>query len=332
VQNHKYTYPVTPCGANDAYAKATKNEYMYNGHALGSSGQVAEVSANGGRGDPRCGMTTKSHHIEATHNLFQINEYDTYTKHRCYTYDNTCICECVDAPEFSDYTTREDGPGKDKFTNRFQEGTVQGAAKITPNMVEKHSNLKIRKWTADAHLGQMEHQMVFKRSDRFWKPPSYYVPHEEVLAVKKCCEKEIMLDVDFINPAKKCSDFRSLSDDVIKTHLQAMSPTLTNDQLVNWLDNNGCDAAVYGTQNDPQTGKSGYDYIQNGPNYDVNDMHHAGAANRAAWSGEKRGSFTGGALQDTVVLAGRESAQTSTGQELGLPSNKHEGARTDYQY
>jgi hypothetical protein len=267
-----------------------------------------------------------------------INEYDTYTKHRCYTYDSTCICECVDAPEFTDYNQHQDANDlattvRKNFTNRFQEGTVQGKDVVTAGLVKRYSDHKERRWNQFGHLGQMEHQKIFFAKDRFWKPPSYYVPHEEILALKACCEQEVLLDVDFISPAGTCEEYRLLPPAVIKKHLMAMSPTLTNAALTNWLANAGCnDKVVYGTQTDGNTGDQGYDYSQNGPDYDVNDMHHASQSQRDAWDGQTRGS-----LRSTIPVAVNRhvaGAPQPGSHSSGLPKHEVKGTRNDedYQY
>merc|ERR1711966_404439 len=75
-------FPVHPCKASDAYQNSMRTV----------------------KGRPTCGQKIKMHHIKTTHYSRMQNEFDTFTKHRCYMFSNQCVCECVDAPEYADHT------------------------------------------------------------------------------------------------------------------------------------------------------------------------------------------------------------------------------------
>jgi len=235
--NQTHHYPVTPCKSTDSYRNAMRTL----------------------KGRPTCGQKVKTHHIVSTHDLFLINEKDTFTKHRCYTYNNNCVCECVDAPEFEDSTTthgdHRTAPITQTYSDRYQQGTIQGSAaglagSRTKEWANKNggTNHKTREWVNGVithginSLGRMSGQKVFRATNKFWKPPQYYVSENEIKAVKKCCEKEIMLDQTFTHPAHNCRDFRAETPAQIKARLLSLSPTLTNTQLLSWLSVNGCDA------------------------------------------------------------------------------------------
>jgi len=292
------------CGANDSCANAMCHQYKY-GHY-----QTMMSSRADGKGHPHCGKDVKSHHIVATHDLFLINEKDTYTKHRCYTYDDECICECVDAPT---YVTKKVVGLTGKATSnkatilegaRHQEGTIQGNAIGIDlrNHVKKVRGQYVRHWNGQGVLmplhpkdhemekyGQMAHQNVFMAKDRFWKPPSYYVSQEEVDAVKKCCTK--FTSLAWINIERKCDTVATATTAQIKEWLAEMSPTVTNVRVQAWLTANSCEAPKYGTYSQksfPAIG--GYDAIANGPDYNVNDQHHEITTDQVGGH-EKRASF-----------------------------------------
>merc|ERR1712086_875262 len=201
---------------------------------------------------------------------------------------------------------------KTKIKNRHQEGTVQGNAAGGPKKSFRH-------WNNNKHLGRMVGQKVFLAKHRFWKPPSYYVSHEEVLAIKRCCEKEVNKGVEWINHNSKksvaatshkffkdphyaysakatCAEVKGETAAQIKERLAELAPTITNKHVVDWLSANNCGSATYGTQKNNQ-GKKGYNYntdgsnsaqfrggaSTHGTNYNVNDMHHTiGGTKRAS--------------------------------------------------
>merc|ERR1712137_958709 len=137
---------------------------------------------------PRCGVQMKKHHIHVTHYLYDQNEQDSYKKHRCYMFEGQCVCECTDAPEYADH----DG----NLVNRFGNGTIQGAAagiklgdfKDQPDSYSTWNEHKTRNFTF-GHLGSIKHQQIFKKSDKFWKPPSYYIGKAEIEAIRSCCSR-----------------------------------------------------------------------------------------------------------------------------------------------
>merc|ERR1711865_445739 len=98
-----------------------------------------------------------------------------------------------------------------------------------------------------------------------------------------------------------------------------MSPTLTNDQLKAWL-----------TKNGKKVG--GYNYLHDGPDFDVNDMHHSTDGQRSDWKGEKKPSHRNAVSGGTV--AGRGSTQTVAGRPQSLVAHTVQGTRSadDYQY
>jgi hypothetical protein len=284
-----------------------------------------------------------------------INEKDSYTKHRCYTYDDECICECVDAPTYvnrvgltyeaggSNGPTGNTPTAPQEIRNRHQEGNLQASlagldlkrSTLTGlDHVKAFSAHKVRRWNANGQLiplnddganGRMTGQSVFQKKDRFWKPPNYYVSHEEVEAIKTCCEKPNMQNAPWIshnsafagmtagdhpmhvhdssmaragatwdtwkhtsalkggqdhatNPARgeqKCADIKDASEAQIKEWLAEISPTITNEHVKQWLNANACAAPQYGTYTDGWTGNPGYDAINDGPDYDVNDQVHS---------------------------------------------------------
>merc|ERR1712070_47769 len=228
-----------------------------------------------------------------------INEQDSYTKHRCYTYRNECVCECVDSPTYVNNLDVGDKPwGGDKtlIRNRHQEGTVQGNEANVPKngrlQLSQSSVLgpgghgkNFRHWNANRHLGRMVNQAVFHKKDKFWKPPSYYVSQEEVEAIKRCCDQETNSGVAWMKSGESCSHLKGETAAQIKERLAELSPTVTNTQVVDWLSNNGCGPAQYGQRTSLSNHRSGYNANTDGSglDYDVNDMHHTvGGQKRAS--------------------------------------------------
>jgi hypothetical protein len=61
--------------------------------------------------------------IVATHDVAKLNSQSSFTKHRCYTVDGKCVCECLDDAE-APWDFNKDGV-VDANDNRFQDGTIQ---------------------------------------------------------------------------------------------------------------------------------------------------------------------------------------------------------------
>jgi len=270
-----HTFPVTPCSPTATYQNALRT---IKGHA-------------------HCGEAVKTHHIVSTHNLFLINERDTYTKHRCYTYMDECICECVDSPTYVrdlNVGNKPWGGDKTKVLDRFQDGTIAGKRVNVPAggsvMLAQSSRLgagghklNIRKFTASGHLGRMSGQSVFRAKDKFWKPPSYYVSQEEVEAIKRCCDREEKAGVAWLKSGESCTHLKGESVAQIKERLAELPTTITNSKVVAWLSSNSCGPAQYGQQKSISgNGKSGYNHNNDGTgiDYDVNDRHHTGGESR----------------------------------------------------
>jgi len=144
-------------------------------------------------------------HIQAIHNTFIINEHKSFEKHRCYTYKGKCICECLDSAAFP--------------INRFQENTEQGAAA-----------------GKTSHRGYMDGQTI---NDKItWARPHGIPNAREIAAIKKCCEKEIMLSATIINPAHNCAEVRRASKKQIAKRISELETT--NLQIIDWLTENNC--------------------------------------------------------------------------------------------
>jgi hypothetical protein len=99
----------------------------------------------------------RSHRIVATHNSLKVNLHDSYQRHRCYLASDQCICECLDIPAYSD----TDKAGT-VFTDRHQEGTVQGNA-----------------GGVAGHRGRMEEQSIFSTLDSSFVLPEDGTPYDE---------------------------------------------------------------------------------------------------------------------------------------------------------
>merc|ERR1712070_209902 len=171
------------------------------------------------------------HHIKTTHYSRMQNEFDTFTKHRCYMFSNQCVCECVDAPEYADHTGAR--------INRHQDGTIQGNKAGIPKghkiVWSEHKD----RFFEHGHLGRITGQSVFKAKDKFWKPPAYFISKAEIEGIKKCCSKtDIIHTADPTFP--NCAEVRGADDVMIKMHLAEITPTITNIQIKKWLGDHGC--------------------------------------------------------------------------------------------
>jgi len=146
-----------------------------------------------------------------THNIEVINEHDSYSKHRCYVYDNKCTCECLD------------------FAANFQEGTIQGNA----NGITTHKG---------STGTQIDTVTSLKAAGKFWKAPSYIISADEVQAVRDCCAEEFAVNPAFILPAKTCTDVAAASDADILASLTNLEEggSVTNTKLIGWLHEQGC--------------------------------------------------------------------------------------------
>jgi len=142
--------------------------------------------------------------LVTTHNLEVINEHDSYAKHRCYKYGTDeapqCTCECIDDEAFFMDTTHK-GKNADQ--------SIQTIATL-------------------------------KAAGKFWKAPNYWISHNEVQAVKKCCAEEVAINPEFILPAHSCADVLAATDEVIKTRIEELEPTTSNTKIINWLKAQGC--------------------------------------------------------------------------------------------
>merc|ERR1712072_100424 len=145
----------------------------------------------------------KSIYVQTEHNTFVTNEQHSFTKHRCYTYKGKCVCECLGAP------------------TSFQENTRQGAkANIVGHRgFDVFGNQKIK-------------------DDITWVRPHAMVTDREVKALRQCCEKEFVMNPDFILPAHSCKDVRGIKDSVIRSRIAELK--ISNKDILNWLVENDC--------------------------------------------------------------------------------------------
>jgi hypothetical protein len=156
-------------------------------------------------------------------------------------FEGQCVCECTDAPEYADH----DG----NLVNRFGNGTIQGAAagiklgdfKDQPDSYSTWNEHKTRNFTF-GHLGSIKHQQIFKKSDKFWKPPSYYIGKAEIEAIRSCCSRNDIIHT--ADPAfPNCAELAAADDVMIKMHLAELSESVTNIRIKQWLAAKGCFAS-----------------------------------------------------------------------------------------
>jgi hypothetical protein len=254
--------------------------------------------------------------------LFLINEKDSYTKHRCYTYDDECICECVDAPTYvnrvgltyeaggSNGPTGNTPTRPQEIRNRHQEGTLQ--ASLNPNVpslknkVKTFSAHKVRHWNANGQLipinddgsaGRMTGQSVFEKKNRFWKPPNYYVSHEEVDAIKACCGKPNMQNAPWISHNEAFAGMTA-GDHPMHVHNSSMART----------------GATWDTWKHTSALKGGQDHGTN-PTRDEQkcaDIKDASDAQVKEWLAEISPTITNEHVQKWLTVNGCNQAQYGT--------------------
>jgi len=189
--------------------------------------------------------TRRAGRIVSTHNVEVINEQDSFRKHRCYTYKTHCVCECLDNVDF------------------YQDGTVQGNPAGLWGILDDNANPRggvaesdrigwkggvgTRKEEEQGHRGENVQQleesiMQMETAGTRWKSPHYYVGDKEVLALKKCCAKELAMDVArWIAPISTCSEIQSLSPKEMRTIVEGdVESHYSNTQIINFLHKWGC--------------------------------------------------------------------------------------------
>jgi hypothetical protein len=154
--------------------------------------------------------TLDSGKISAVHDVYQVNAQDSYTQHRCYSYNGQCVCECI---------LNEDN---------FQSGTWQGLAAGSSDHRGSNTGQSIQ--TVEA----------MKTSGKFWKAPSYKIDADEVAALRACCNEEFEVAPELLLPAKSCADIEAASDEEIIGHLENHSDDISNSKILAWLHEQEC--------------------------------------------------------------------------------------------
>merc|ERR1712072_170189 len=154
-----------------------------------------------------------SKYLQTEHHTFIINEQSSYTKHRCYTYKGKCVCECLGA------------------STSFQENTRQG---VKAKMVGHRGWAKSDKNNVFGNV--FGNQKI--QSDIAWVRPHAMVTDREVKALRQCCEKEFIMNPDFILPAHSCKDVRGIKDHVIRKRIAELK--ISNKDILDWLVENKC--------------------------------------------------------------------------------------------
>lgn len=100
-----------------------------------------------------------------------INTKDSHKKHRCYSYLDTCVCECIDDVDF-EYVGGNPYPTTTTTDSRYQEGTVQGNTAGIPQDAASALNAfgaLFGAYTDDGHKGTMADQAVFAEHESDYK-------------------------------------------------------------------------------------------------------------------------------------------------------------------
>merc|ERR1712046_538252 len=69
-------------------------------------------------------------------------------------------------------------------------------------------------------------------------PKDQHASDREIRAIKRCCEKEVMLQKDIINPAHNCKDVRGATHEQIEKRLHELKTA--NADIQAWLHKNKC--------------------------------------------------------------------------------------------
>jgi hypothetical protein len=177
-----------------------------------------------------------NHRLVSTHNVYLINEHDSFSKHRCYRFDEKCVCECLDDDQF------------------YQDGTLQGkhagirgvASPGGPNDPKKVTwSGKPQLEYRQGHRGALEGNSVqsiasLKEEDSFWKAPNYYVTNAEIEGLKKCCFDTNPASTDAIFHTHDCGSIIKMPDWKLKQEIEAAEPTFSNTDIIRWLIKKGC--------------------------------------------------------------------------------------------
>jgi hypothetical protein len=94
--------------------------------------------------------------IVSTHNVELVNEEDSFRKHRCYTYIDHCVCECLENTDF------------------YLDGTVQGNAANLPKDIAGVSALNeasgiFGTYEPATHRGAIDGNDVFVHKDSYFE-------------------------------------------------------------------------------------------------------------------------------------------------------------------
>jgi len=204
-----------------------------------------------------------NHRIVSTHNVYLVNEHDSFSKHRCYRYDDKCVCECLNDDQF------------------YQDGTLQGKSAGIKGIHEGGNDPKAVTWSGKPRMelrqghrgnlvGNVEQTITsLKAEDSFWKAPQYYVTDKEIDAARKCCAETAPSSAKFLIGTHDCASVQVAKNWQIKDAIEAAEPTITNTEVKRWLHKKGCYAGEI-----PESHHKKFDAWVDGENHHDDDDDH----------------------------------------------------------
>jgi hypothetical protein len=174
----------------------------------------------------------KTKRLVATHNVELINEQDTYRKHRCYHFNGTCMCECLE---------------KTTSFPKFQDGTVQGKANGLQGEADGGTDpfsdlLELQQGHRGAMHDQELHDKQAKmKSGNVWANPNKVPFKAEAEAIKTCCSTLATSTLAIPFWGHTCADVQAFSDAELRGYIQSFGSFNTlQGVLVQWLQAHDC--------------------------------------------------------------------------------------------
>jgi uncharacterized protein (DUF305 family) len=200
----------------------------------------------------------RSRRVVATHNTMIINEYDSTSKHRCYVFNDKCVCECLD-----DELDFQDGSQQGKSAGLF--GEVDGGVIGKFGMDAFYQETPNGIYDATHGRSDTEHTMGHRGTlyptpfpsvttgtrmptsyPTPWNAPAYKPSKNEIQGLRECCERQLTFGLEDLLPSfnetgpLRCANLGDHSDEQIQGRILALRPAVTNKQIINWLKRNDC--------------------------------------------------------------------------------------------